>query len=142
MEETKPAADATPAAPASLPETVTVNTQHGHVVVLKGYATGGDMDEMQRLIMADRTVQVDRKTGKVIRDGNLEMAATAGADREKKAIELLTISVDGKTENVVQLVRDLPYQDYEEVTERLNDITAPLVKTESPSSESDTTKPS
>jgi hypothetical protein len=134
MEETQPNTG-NPATPNTLQETVTVTTVHGHTVVLKGYASGGDMSEMQRVVLAGRQVEVSlddkgeaqAETKSVTVDGSIML------DRENKALQLLVISVDGVATDVYKLVRDLPKEDYDQVVEKLNEITAPLVPTPSAS---------
>lgn len=114
------------------PDNVTINTTNGHVVVVKGYVSGGAAEEMQRVFMENVRFDFDPSTGKVD-DSKQTIAGTVSLDKTKKALELLVVSVDGSTENCAEAVRDLPKDDYYQVTDKLDEISGPLVKPKSTS---------
>src|ERR1700722_13856115 len=77
---------------------ITVQTTHDHTVIVKGFISGGDMEDMQGLILKHMSVKVDPKTGKMDTTSS-EINGSIGLERNKKAIELLVISVDGNSDN-------------------------------------------
>lgn len=117
-------------------DTITFKTpMTGKEVVIKGYLSGGDDEAIQRLIQAGYNYQVEIDTSQP-EDGpqqptgsakpsnmTAKIDANARLDSERKAIELLVISVDGKTENVLEAVMALPAGDTAFVKQKINEMT-------------------
>ena len=106
---------------------ITFTTPGGYQIVIKGFVSGGDMDELERVFLENITFDVDPDTGEVDQTKQ-SVPATVELDRTKKALELLVLSVDGQTEDVYKAVRDLPTADYDAIVDRVNEISVPLVK--------------
>jgi hypothetical protein len=113
-------------------EKQTLTTPNGTVVEIKGFVSGGDMEDMQRVFLTGMTFKVNPATGEVDQTAQ-SIPGTVTMDRTKKAIELLVLSVNGSTENVYEAVRALPVADYDAVVAKVNEISAPLAKTPSSS---------
>lgn len=107
------------------PDKVTLTTPNGTVVVLKGFVSGGDMDELKRILLENVVYKLDPATGDLIPTNN-EIKGTFTLDKSKKALELLAISINGTTDNVVQRIRDLPQADYDIVRDKVDEISGPL----------------
>lgn len=98
-------------------ETKEFTTSGGHVIVHKTYLTGREFNEIQAVLMKD--IKIDAIGASPQIQG---FNAAAIEESNKKMLELVVVSVDGKTENVADLVLDLPYQETQEVTEALDAI--------------------
>lgn len=122
----------TPAIPAPNPDNITLKTPNGTVVVMKGYVSGGDMDELKRVLLSNVVYKIDPASGDMIRTTD-EIKGTFTLDKSKKALELLIISVNGSTESPAQKVRDLPQADYNIVRDKVDEISGPLAPTPSKS---------
>lgn len=101
-------------------QTKTLHTQHGHEVVIKEYATGGEYEDIQACYLS--AAKLDFVEGQKPRIGEYNMGH-AEQLTTRKTIETLVVSVDGVTENVVDAVRNLRREDYEEVIVALNEAT-------------------
>lgn len=94
-----------------LKETVEITTPVlGKTVVLRGYITG----RQNQAIIAGAKADGEGFSADVA------IAAT------NKALEVTVISVDGATENVLDLILDMPSADYEFVVAEVNKVTSPL----------------
>lgn len=113
-------------------DTIEFTTPNGTAVVMKGFISGGDSEDLQRVFMAGITLKVDPETGELQR-GSQEVPGTILLDSAKKGIELLVLSVNGSSENVYEAVRALPVPDYDMVVTKVNELTSPLAKTPSSS---------
>lgn len=98
-------------------EIKTIETTGGHKVEIKTYVTGGEAREISNVYIADTNVEMD-ETGKVkmptINAGLVNRA-------QDKAIEMIVVSVDGSTENVVQTVLALPKWDFDEILKAVDE---------------------
>ena len=119
----------------------TLTTPGGTSVVIKSFISGGDMEDLERVLLDNVVFDVDPETGK-IQAGAQQIKASFNLDRTKKAIELLVVSVNDNTADVYKAVRALPVADYDYVIEKVQELATPLVKTPSTPLESSTTKPS
>lgn len=107
-------------------------TPNGTAVVMKGFISGGDSEDLQRVFMEGMKLKVDPETGELQR-GAQEVPGTVLLDSAKKGIELLVLSINGSSENVYEAVRALPIPDYDMVVSKVNELTSPLAKTPSSS---------
>lgn len=93
-----------------------------HTIVVQEYATGREFNEIQNEYLKGANVNV---IGGVPRIDGFNPAADSEAN--KKAVELLVVSLDGQQEvegkTLVDRVLDLPYEQYNEVIEILNGLT-------------------
>ena len=98
-------------------ETKMIKTSGGHEVVLKTYATGREVGVIQSVYAGAAKMKMVGK--EVVLDG---FDATVEERAIAKTIELLVVSLDGKTENIVERIGDLPYKEYDEVIAALGEI--------------------
>lgn len=105
-----------------------ITTSGGHKVVLKEWITGREDRELVSILLRD--IEMTQR-GKEQEFAGFKVGIAEEA--ENKAIELVVISVDGKTENIVDAVLDLPSADYDKIKAAINEITKPSKKSESTS---------
>lgn len=88
-----------------------------HTLVLKTYANGREYNEVQAVYLRSAKINMVGSTPTVSGfTGEVELDAT------KKAIEVLAVSLDGKTDSVIELIEELPYEEYQLVTEAVNEL--------------------
>lgn len=100
-------------------ETLTLTTKGGNVVVYKSYATGREAREIESKYLS--SVQVD--LGGEGKPNLSKFDTSAVFEAEKAAIGLLVVSIDGKTDNIVETALDLRQEDYEQIVAAINEIT-------------------
>lgn len=100
-------------------ETKTVETKGGHKVVYKSWISGGESNQLSAVWLEDSRVNMT-EDGKTKIEG---FSGSVGFKAEKKLIEILVVSVNGSTENIVQAVEDLPLPDYKEILAALDIVT-------------------
>lgn len=105
--------------------TIELKTPHGHVVVLKEYATGREKNALQNTYLEHTKISVVGNQPKID-----EFSPKAEEATINKMLEMFVVSVDGVTEGVVDLVLDLRVEDYDAVVEGLNEITGKKKRTE------------
>lgn len=95
---------------------MTLTTPNSHTIVLRDFITGRQREYIDRAQMdAVKTSAAYDEQGKVkIQFGEVDTVAVMTAERYRK-VECFVESVDGNTEKVLDLVLDLPEQDYEAV---------------------------
>ncbi|GAP53548.1 hypothetical protein AHiyo6_01130 [Arthrobacter sp. Hiyo6] len=98
-----------------LRETIEVTTPlTKKVIVLRGYINGRIKQALANVYLEDVRVEMGESTAKPTVSGATITKAT------NVAFEQLVLSVDGKTENVLDAILDLPEQDYEFVKEQVD----------------------
>jgi hypothetical protein len=102
-------------------ETKTFTTKGGHEIVHKTYVTGRESNEIQKVLLKD--VKIEAGMGTKLSPFMSGFSAASITELNNKTIEILVVSVDGKKENVLDIVLDLPNTDYSEVVTALNEIT-------------------
>jgi len=102
-------------------ETKSFKTPHGHEVVLKAYLTGREAEQVQKVLYADIKMSMsDLESGKTeIKD----IPASAILAQQRKALELLLVSIDGVSENVIEKYLDLHSEDCAAITAEVSSIT-------------------
>src|SRR3954463_9082291 len=85
-------------------------TTNGHTVVLRDYITGAENRQIKAIYINTRNI------------GDTADAAKVIFDAEDKTLELVVVSVDGKTENVAAEVMALPVADQREVADEVTEI--------------------
>src|ERR1044071_2654363 len=85
-------------------ETREITTPGGRKVVLKTYLTAREANEPKKLILKDAKMSLDAE-GKEVFEG---IPGTVAIDQQQKLMELTVVSIDGVTENVPELLLDLP----------------------------------
>lgn len=115
-----------PNSPATQEETVTLITPlDKHKVVVKKNITGYDRRKIQAVY--EQGVQIDTSDMDAVKDDpakslRIETGSLVGAAKDKQ-IELMVVSVDGKTEDLVNEVLKMKAADNEYVEESLEKIT-------------------
>jgi hypothetical protein len=100
-------------------ENKTIQTTSGKTVVLKQLLTGRDIEYIEQP-MLDLKIAFSEK-GKLAGEMNAGDAKTQSLHR---AIEKVVISVDGKTDSILEIVLDLPAKDYREIALEVDKIVA------------------
>ncbi len=86
----------------------------GHTIVYKTYCTGREYQQIEAVFLSGAKVDM---IGKDVHIAGFNPLVEQEAN--KKMLELMVVSVDGKTENVVDLVLDLPHTAFTEVLDAI-----------------------
>ena len=86
-----------------------------HEIVMKTYITGGDMRELRAIYLE---VGKMSPTGQMLSDINPAKVTEA----ENKALELTILEIDGKPEDILQRILEMPAEDYGFILEKVNEI--------------------
>lgn len=104
-------------------ETKSFTTPGGHAVVLNAYITGRESNAIKQVLYDDLKMNLkDAQNGTVAMD---DMPSSFVVKQEEKAIELIVVSIDGSSENVLQTVLDLPVPEYNAIVEEVNKVRRP-----------------
>lgn len=108
-------------------ETKTITTPGGCSILLRTYLTGRESNQLKDVLFSDLKMNMaDVQAGKIAIEN---IPASFLVKQEEKAIELLVVSVNGVSENVLQTVLDFPTADYDAVVEAINAIRNPSTPT-------------
>lgn len=91
-----------------------------HKVVVNTYVTGREMRSIEQTLM-DK-LEMKRKGGEEEITG---FKGAMMADRQDMKIKAVVASVDGKTDNIVDAVLDLPNDKAEEIMKYVDELTEP-----------------
>lgn len=86
----------------------------GHKVVLKTSITGRDRRNIQNVMLGKAKMNTSNAE-------NLDIDGSVLAEVQDKTVETYLISVDGKTEGLLDLVLDMDSRDYEFVLAKVNE---------------------
>ena len=100
-----------------------ITTKNGVVVEFKDYIIGREFREIKNVYLSN--MKVNGFSGQ---DADVDFDLSITSKAEEKAIELVVISINGSTENVLDAVLDLRKEDYEEIIGKVNEITGGLEK--------------
>lgn len=88
-----------------------------NTLVVKTYITGGEMNEIEDMLLDKMSlnntsgkVEVQTLNGKMLRE------------QRNKLIELVVVSVNGVAENILEAVKNLPYDEYKKVTDYVESL--------------------
>jgi hypothetical protein len=101
-------------------ETKIVQTPGGVEVVLNTFITGREEREIEQAMYSNVKMQYAAKAQDINMEG-FDAASLVLA--ENKALELVVVSVGGKTENVIEAILDLSSIDYRFIKDQVNEIT-------------------
>src|ERR1700719_4027073 len=103
-------------------DNIVLTTIGGHEVIFKSYLTGREANKVKQVLFAKMNYSaVPGEEAKPISfTGELIL------QQELANIEATVTSVDGKTENILDLVQDLANSDYQQVVEKANELTKDL----------------
>lgn len=91
------------------------NTPSGKEVIVRTYITGREANTIKAEMLKNMKLDLaGNRSGEVSGDVLIE--------QEKKLLNILVISIDGKTENVIEMILDLPNSDYQSIIKELNEI--------------------
>lgn len=103
-------------------QTTTFKTPNGHEIVAYSYLTGRDERALQAVYYEDFEITAaDVKAGKA--EERSKISGLMMNRMHDVEIEQIVVSVDGKTENILDLVLDLRKEDYLAVREHINVVT-------------------
>jgi hypothetical protein len=98
-----------------------LKTKSGIDIILKQWITGREQEYIQEPIFEAASI----KAGITPQGPTTELKefkSSAITESFHRTIEKVLVSVDGKTENVLDLVLELPADDYNEIVEAVNDV--------------------
>lgn len=100
-------------------DTITITTPATQkVVILKSFITGGDDEAIQGVI--EDSLSIDASGDG---DGQAKIRGSVVREMRHKALEIVVLSVDGESEDVVEKLRALPVQDYKFVCAKVDEVT-------------------
>ena len=85
-------------------------TTGGHVLVLNEYITGAENWEMKQVYISG------------MKDGQTVDAGATAQAAERKAFELVVVSIDGVTEKIADVILALPVSEYSEIANEVRPI--------------------
>lgn len=105
-------------------ETKKFKTQGGNEVEIYTYITGGEAREISNVFLEGMKFKVDQTGATQSNELNANLANKA----QDKAIEKLVVSIDGKKENILKEVLNLPNPDFVEVIREIDKIQTGLTE--------------
>jgi hypothetical protein len=99
-------------------ETKEFLTQNGNKAVIKTYLTYGEWRDIQSVIIGNLTMNVSEEGKSEIQGFNAQKAFEA----QNKVVETLVVSIDGKSENILQEFLALRREDGEALLKELDKI--------------------
>lgn len=94
-----------------------------HTVVLRDYLTGREKRSIKNALWGGKNM--------TIKDGKGESDPVPMEDMDAstdKTIELMVVSIDGSSENILDTVLDMHSNDYDELMDKIEEITKPVEK--------------
>ena len=99
-------------------ETRSFKTPSGHEIVIKSWLTGREKRDIQNIYLTDVKISSDQTKAP-----ELNLDATKSNLAQDKTFELMVISIDGKTDNIVDTILDMKSEDFDVIVAKLNSIT-------------------
>lgn len=101
-------------------DTITIKTPvDQQEVIIKGFITGREKRELRNVFLKNVTLQ-GSPSGQTFSD----LKASIVVEAENKAIEIVVISVAGKTEDKLDSVLNMKAEDYDFVMAKINEVTS------------------
>lgn len=92
-----------------------------HVVTLKEYLTGREKRAVKNALWTGKSMKI--KDGK----GESDPVPMEDIDAStNKTIELMVVAIDGKSENILDRVLDMRDRDYDDILEKIEELTGPI----------------
>ena len=101
-------------------ETKTLTTPQGKELVLKTYITGREARAIQNVYL-DKLNLKQTAQGQEM-DG---LKGSATGEAEDKAVEMVVVSYDNKTDDLVNIILDLPVSETNFIKQAINEVTNP-----------------
>lgn len=114
-------------------KSVIFKTKRGTEFELKEYLTGREKRQVKNALWTGKSMQI--RDGKGESDPVEMDKMDASTD---KTIELMVLSVNGDSKNVLDVVLDLPSNDYDELLEKIEEITGAITEEKKETGSSDT----
>lgn len=86
------------------------------IVKIKEWITGREYEEMQKPLYENYKMRTE--DGKQMTEMNGDLLDKVN----KLALSTYLVSIDGVTENLIDTALDLPYQDYKEIKDQIDEI--------------------
>jgi hypothetical protein len=102
-------------------ETKTITTPDGKAVVVNTYLTGRESNQLKEILYAGLKMGMSDISAGIteIKD----IPASLLLDQEKKALEMLVVSIDGATDGVVEKLLDMKDTEYQFIVSEINNVT-------------------
>ncbi|MFA5128575.1 MAG: hypothetical protein WC445_01260 [Patescibacteria group bacterium] len=97
-------------------ETKTITTPAGHEVVLKEWVNGKEIQQIENLIYKNFDIQGARE------NPNFKLNTSFLTEQTNKTLELVVVSIDGKTENILEEILALKVKDYKFIVTEANKV--------------------
>jgi hypothetical protein len=92
-----------------------------HTVTLKEYLTGREKRAVKNALWTGKSMKI--KDGK----GESDPVPMEDIDAStNRTIELMVVAIDGKTDNILDRVLDMRDRDYDDVLEKIEELTGPI----------------
>ncbi len=110
-------------------ESTELKTAHGHAVLIKTYLTGREANTFRKVVFEKTKFKSisdpnsDPALGKKILEQETEMDGTIILEQQLAAMEVCILLLDGKTEDIVNRLQDLPSDDFDEVDKACAELT-------------------
>lgn len=98
-------------------ETKIIETPKKHKVELRTWITVKEDQELKSVLLKSMRME---PSGQGVSFKQID--ATCTLEREKKAIELLVVSIDGKTENILETILSMDKRDYQIIKEEIDKV--------------------
>src|ERR1700675_3516832 len=109
-------------------ETKEFITPGGRKIILRTYLTGRESNQLKSVMFSALKMNMeDAQSGKV---NVSDVPGTFLAEQERKALDILIVSIDGDTAAPVDKLLDLPASEYDAVVREVNAIQSPPTKAE------------
>jgi len=103
-------------------DTKTIKTPNDHEIVLKSGLTGREFREINGLMLRDATVQGGVKDGEEMQVSGIK--GSIMQEMENKTLEIMLVSIDGKTEKLLDMLLEFPIEDFEAVWAKVQELTS------------------
>lgn len=104
-------------------ETRTFTTPGGRAVIVNSYITGRESNLIKQVLFDDLKMNMkDAENGHVAME---DLPSSFVVKQEEKAIELIVVSLEDSTEDVLKRTLDLPLDEYNAIVEEVNKVRRP-----------------
>jgi hypothetical protein len=103
-------------------ETKTITTKNGHNILVKTYLTAREANQIKGITLSKLNYEGSEGDIKT----NVKLAGTSLLDEELKILEISVVSIDGKTEKIMEVLQDMPFDEYQEVVDQAKELTKGL----------------
>src|SRR3989344_9117658 len=105
-------------------ETIEVSTKHAHKCKMYAYIKAKEKRALRDIYLKEMTVD---SAGSVATFKGFKPATIN--EGEDYIFKILIVELDGSTENILERLQDLPAEDYQEIFEKVDEVSNPEKKT-------------